>query len=321
MPRHCLGRGRHTPVTRGSKRRCRNRSPPKHDRRPSCPILFWGRPRALLDPRHLGGSRSCRRVGRPCRLPERRGRQRATCQGPERPRERVTKGTHGGQDLGGRLLDWAGDQTYRSGARWLRLDAWTTNRPLSPRAKGASRNRAEIAAPDPGALADRRHGEQQHPRLRRAPAGGNGPHGPPPKAHEVRGAESPTFQEGTAAPLGSHSTEGQFMELFPRRSQDRARRVDQGLERRGPALQVDQDRRPNPRLNLPLLLTHLRTRSLGGPLKRSGAGPLSLRRQHCRQPLPSKAPAARRCGGLCTGGRGRFRTADICFVRTDLIFP
>ncbi|MET9723563.1 GNAT family N-acetyltransferase [Streptomyces zaomyceticus] len=38
--------------------------------------------------------------------------------------------THAGQDLGGRLLDWAGDQAYRSGAKWLRLDAWTTNKPL-----------------------------------------------------------------------------------------------------------------------------------------------------------------------------------------------
>ncbi|MFD7571367.1 GNAT family N-acetyltransferase [Streptomyces sp. NPDC059810] len=38
--------------------------------------------------------------------------------------------THAGQDLGGRLLDWAGDQAYRSGAQWLRLDAWTTNKPL-----------------------------------------------------------------------------------------------------------------------------------------------------------------------------------------------
>ncbi|MFV6032344.1 GNAT family N-acetyltransferase [Streptomyces sp. NPDC056264] len=38
--------------------------------------------------------------------------------------------THAGQDLGGRLLDWAGDHAYRSGAKWLRLDAWTTNKPL-----------------------------------------------------------------------------------------------------------------------------------------------------------------------------------------------
>ncbi|WP_372408841.1 GNAT family N-acetyltransferase [Streptomyces luteireticuli] len=35
--------------------------------------------------------------------------------------------THAGQNLGGRLLDWAGDRAYRAGARWLRLDAWTTN--------------------------------------------------------------------------------------------------------------------------------------------------------------------------------------------------
>lgn len=38
--------------------------------------------------------------------------------------------THAGKDLGGRLLDWAGDRAYRSGAKWLRLDAWTTNEPL-----------------------------------------------------------------------------------------------------------------------------------------------------------------------------------------------
>ncbi|MFD5454575.1 GNAT family N-acetyltransferase [Streptomyces olivaceus] len=35
--------------------------------------------------------------------------------------------THAGQDLGGRLLDWAGDRGHRAGAKWLRLDAWTTN--------------------------------------------------------------------------------------------------------------------------------------------------------------------------------------------------
>ncbi|MEU7020937.1 GNAT family N-acetyltransferase [Streptomyces sp. NPDC046203] len=35
--------------------------------------------------------------------------------------------THAGRDLGGRLLDWAGDRAFHSGAAWLRLDAWTTN--------------------------------------------------------------------------------------------------------------------------------------------------------------------------------------------------
>ncbi|MFD4974193.1 GNAT family N-acetyltransferase [Streptomyces sp. NPDC058424] len=35
--------------------------------------------------------------------------------------------THAGLNVGGRLLDWAGDRAYRAGAKWLRLDAWTTN--------------------------------------------------------------------------------------------------------------------------------------------------------------------------------------------------
>ncbi|WP_371799436.1 GNAT family N-acetyltransferase [Streptomyces sp. NBC_01707] len=38
--------------------------------------------------------------------------------------------THAGRDLGGQLLNWAADRAYRSGATWLRLDAWTTNKPL-----------------------------------------------------------------------------------------------------------------------------------------------------------------------------------------------
>ncbi|MGW7307393.1 GNAT family N-acetyltransferase [Streptomyces sp. NPDC054835] len=38
--------------------------------------------------------------------------------------------SHASQDLGGRLLDWAGDRAHRSGAVWLRLDAWTTNTKL-----------------------------------------------------------------------------------------------------------------------------------------------------------------------------------------------
>ncbi|MBE8478276.1 GNAT family N-acetyltransferase [Streptomyces justiciae] len=38
--------------------------------------------------------------------------------------------THAGQNLGGRLLDWAGDRAFRASAKWLRLDAWTTNEAL-----------------------------------------------------------------------------------------------------------------------------------------------------------------------------------------------
>jgi GNAT superfamily N-acetyltransferase len=35
--------------------------------------------------------------------------------------------THAGQNLGGRLLDWAADRAFSEGAKWLRLDAWTAN--------------------------------------------------------------------------------------------------------------------------------------------------------------------------------------------------
>ncbi|MFF0077396.1 GNAT family N-acetyltransferase [Streptomyces sp. NPDC005494] len=37
---------------------------------------------------------------------------------------------YAGEDLGGRLLDWAGDRAYRASAKWLRLDAWTNNTAL-----------------------------------------------------------------------------------------------------------------------------------------------------------------------------------------------
>lgn len=34
---------------------------------------------------------------------------------------------YAGKDLGGRLLEWAGGRAYQSSAKWLRLDAWTSN--------------------------------------------------------------------------------------------------------------------------------------------------------------------------------------------------
>ncbi|MFB7334941.1 GNAT family N-acetyltransferase [Streptomyces adustus] len=37
---------------------------------------------------------------------------------------------YAGQNLGGRLVDWACDRAYRAGAKWVRLDAWTTNEGL-----------------------------------------------------------------------------------------------------------------------------------------------------------------------------------------------
>ncbi|MFF8618151.1 GNAT family N-acetyltransferase [Streptomyces sp. NPDC015350] len=34
---------------------------------------------------------------------------------------------HAGTGLGARILDWAENRAVQAGARWLRLDAWTTN--------------------------------------------------------------------------------------------------------------------------------------------------------------------------------------------------
>src|ERR1022692_780620 len=56
--------------------------------------------------------------------------------------------------------------------------------------------------------------------------------------------------------------------LLPRRAHHRTGRLDHDLERHRPALQVDQDRRSDHRPHLPLLLTHLRTGTLGPWLAR-----------------------------------------------------
>ncbi|MEU6845940.1 GNAT family N-acetyltransferase [Streptomyces sp. NPDC046716] len=37
---------------------------------------------------------------------------------------------YAGLNVGGRLLDWAGDRAYKASAKWVRLDAWTTNTAL-----------------------------------------------------------------------------------------------------------------------------------------------------------------------------------------------
>ena len=50
--------------------------------------------------------------------------------------------------------------------------------------------------------------------------------------------------------------------LLPRRTHHHAGGLDHDLESQCPALQVDQDRRPDHRPHLPLLLTHLRTGTL-----------------------------------------------------------
>src|SRR5215470_1363930 len=51
--------------------------------------------------------------------------------------------------------------------------------------------------------------------------------------------------------------------LLPRRPHHRPGELDQDLERQRPALHLDQNRRPDHRPHLPLLLTHLRTGTLG----------------------------------------------------------
>src|SRR6266496_4908384 len=61
--------------------------------------------------------------------------------------------------------------------------------------------------------------------------------------------------------------------LLPRRTHDRARRMDQALERKRPAVQVDQDRRPDHRPDLPLLLTHLRTGTLADAAEHRARAP------------------------------------------------
>jgi GNAT superfamily N-acetyltransferase len=53
------------------------------------------------------------------------------CAEPARYVHKMTvRRSHAGSGLGGTLLDWAGDRAATEGARWLRLDAWTTNKAL-----------------------------------------------------------------------------------------------------------------------------------------------------------------------------------------------
>jgi transposase-like protein len=77
-----------------------------------------------------------------------------------------------------------------------------------------------------------------------------------PRVHHVFLVDQPgrAVVRRTAAPLP-----GPRRVLLPRRARHRAGRVDRDLERQRPALQVDQDRRPDHRPHLPLLRTHLRT--------------------------------------------------------------
>jgi transposase len=95
---------------------------------------------------------------------------------------------------------------------------------------------------------------------------------------------------------------GTWRVLLARRAHDRPRRLDQALERSRPALHLDQDRRPNYRPHLPLLLTHLRTGSLARDGQRPPVqlqGRLDRRQTICapklaswRRPCGSRSPRA-----------------------------
>src|SRR5712691_8255355 len=87
--------------------------------------------------------------------------------------------------------------------------------------------------------------------------------------------------------------------LLARRAHHRARRLDQALERTRPALQMDQDRRPDHRPHLPLLLTHLRTGTLGDDdlareINAEDRGAATIFDQRERLLLPCPGPGSRR---------------------------
>src|SRR5215471_11656141 len=88
---------------------------------------------------------------------------------------------------------------------------------------------------------------------------------------------------GTVVRRTAATVPGPWRVLLARRAHHGTGRVDQDLERQRPALQMDQDRRPDHRPHLPLLLTHLRTGTLGAaePVRLHGraavADPADLR--------------------------------------------
>lgn len=76
-----------------------------------------------------------------------------------------------GTGLGAELLNWCGDHAARAGARWLRLDAWTTNRDLQQYYldHGFTHVRTRRLAHNPsGALFQRPARKRSTPRLCRA---------------------------------------------------------------------------------------------------------------------------------------------------------
>jgi GNAT superfamily N-acetyltransferase len=73
-----------------------------------------------------------------------------------------------GQGIGGELLDWGATQAARGGARWLRVDVWTTNAELHDyyRRQGFDLVRVVCGDYPSGALLQRRTTVIPTPRLR-----------------------------------------------------------------------------------------------------------------------------------------------------------
>ncbi len=80
---------------------------------------------------------------------------------------------YAGRELGAELLDWAGSRADADGARWLRVDVWTTNRKLQRYYldRGFTHVRTVALAHNPsGALFQRPARRAATPRLREAPS-------------------------------------------------------------------------------------------------------------------------------------------------------
>ncbi len=83
-------------------------------------------------------------------------------------RRLVVRRDHAGHRLGAELLNWAGTRAARLGARWVRVDVWTTNRALHAyyRAQGFEHVRTrELPDYPSGALFQRAAAVRPTPRL------------------------------------------------------------------------------------------------------------------------------------------------------------
>src|SRR5262252_2100030 len=102
--------------------------------------------------------------------------------------------------------------------------------------------------------------------------------GPPPRPAALHADLLLLDQPGrTVVRRAAAALPGPRRVLLPRRPHHRAGELDQVLECQRPAVQMDQDRRPDHRPDLPLLLTHLRTGTLGPTVRSTTASVASAR--------------------------------------------